>query len=99
MPPVADILFAFAAAAILVLYLRQRKKFSSLRQEREEIEGEEQRMFDFLHGLGVALQSDVTARSVNRYIVNGVVKVMAAHSGCLYLLDKSGGKLVPAFLS
>ncbi|MFV1993858.1 MAG: PP2C family protein-serine/threonine phosphatase [Verrucomicrobiales bacterium] len=99
MPALVEILLALAAAVTLGLYFRQRILLRSLRREREEIEGEEQRMFDFLHGLGVALQSDVTARSVNRYIVNGVVKVMAAHSGCLYLLDKSGGKLVPAFLS
>ena len=54
-------------------------------------------MFAFLHGLGEALQTDSSERNMNRYIVRGVVRVLAARGGCLYLLDKSGNALLPVF--
>ena len=86
-----------AVAIAAGLFLDQRRRLRAVRRVREEIEGEEKRLFDFLHGLGEALQTDNSDHNMNSYIVRGVVRVLAAHGGCLYLLDKSGNELGPAF--
>ncbi len=92
------ILSLIILSAIVALWTKNRK-FQALLREREKIEGEEYRMFDFLHGLGDALQTDSSPPNMNRYIVEGVIRVVAASGGCLYLLDKSGEQLVPVFKS
>lgn len=95
--PVEIVLVAVAVLVAVYLILSQRRSIRQLRAEREEIEGEERRMFDFLHGLGETLQTDNSSKNMNRYIVRGVVNVVAARGGCLYLLDKDAQELVPAF--
>jgi len=82
-----------------VLYRRQRKKIISLSGEKEAIEIEEHRMFDFLHGLGSSLQEDSSPPNMHRYIVDGVVEVINAEAGVLYLLDDPSGRLIPVRLS
>ena len=83
------------------LIRQMRVEVETLRQEREDIEVEEQRMFEFLHGLGEALTSETAASSsaLHRIIVQGIAMVVEASGGALYLLDKSGGRLVPKYLS
>ena len=66
-----DILIIAFALLSGALFIDQRRRLRALRREREEIEGEELRMFDFLHGLGDALQTDSTEKNMNRYIVRG----------------------------
>jgi sigma-B regulation protein RsbU (phosphoserine phosphatase) len=90
------ILGLIVAGGLLALW-RERRKLRRLQAEHEEINAEEHSMFDFLHGLGSSLQSDSTARAMHRFIVTGVTNVVAAENGILYLLDKSGRQLVPAF--
>ena len=78
-----------------------RREITVLRKEREDIEVEEQRMFEFLHGLGEALTSENAASSsaLHRIIVQGISMVVEASGGALYLLDKSGERLIPTYLS
>jgi sigma-B regulation protein RsbU (phosphoserine phosphatase) len=92
-----DILIIAFGLLAGALFIDQRRRLRALRREHEEIEGEEMRLFDFLHGLGDALQTDSTEKNMNRFIVRGAVKVVAARGGCLYLLDKGGNDVVPAF--
>jgi sigma-B regulation protein RsbU (phosphoserine phosphatase) len=91
------ITLALVMAGGLVALSRQRRKLLVLRAEHDEVNAEEHRMFDFLHGLGSSLQSDSTAQAMHRFIVTGVTNVVAAENGTLYLLDKTGRQLVPAF--
>lgn len=81
------------------LFLRQRERLKRVARERDEIEVEEHRMFDFLHGLGEALQEDSSPPAMHRYIVEGVARVVGADSGTLYLMDLEGEELVPAYLT
>lgn len=68
-------------------------------REKTEIEVEEQRMFGFLHGLGEKLQEDNSPPRMHRYIVDGVVGVIGADAGILYLLDVEADRLVPVYQS
>jgi len=87
--------------AALELITKMRHEITALRKEREDIEVEEQRMFEFLHGLGEALTSENAASSsgLHRIIVQGISMVVEASGGALYLLDKTGERLVPTYLS
>lgn len=90
------------AAVVIGLALAMRKVKVQLRNKRDELsafEGEEQRMFAFLHDLGSAIGSDTTMTGLYRLIVDGVNKVVAAKGGALYLLDDSRLKLQPKYLS
>ncbi len=93
------VILAAATSIFVVLYWRQKKLLEHLSSEKEAIEGEEHRMFDFLYGLGEVLQEDSSPPNMHRYIVDGVVGVITADAGVLYLLEESMDKLVPVYLS
>ncbi|MCF6312635.1 MAG: SpoIIE family protein phosphatase [Verrucomicrobiales bacterium] len=93
------LIITFLLVAVALLYARLNKKIAQLCGEKEAIEGEERRLFDFLHGLGAALQQDSSSPSMHRYIVNGVIQVINADAGILYLLDRDGETLIPVYLS
>lgn len=96
------VFYPLAICAILVAavwaFFRQRLQTQLARRECAEIEGEEKRMFHFLHGLGESLQVDSSPPNMHRYIVNGVAEVVDADGGILYLLDNpERPELVPVF--
>jgi sigma-B regulation protein RsbU (phosphoserine phosphatase) len=86
--------------AILGFLLRgQKKTIEELQRAREELQLEESRVFDFLHGLGETFTGDVRVADLHRLMVEGAMRILDAHGGALYLADRSGKMLVPAFLS
>lgn len=93
--------FLYGAALIILagvaIFLWRREHGVALRHEEEKdaIEKEERRMFGFLHGLGEELQEDTSPANMHKYIVNGVVEVIRADAGILYLLDAESDQLVP----
>ncbi|QJE98060.1 PP2C family protein-serine/threonine phosphatase [Luteolibacter luteus] len=94
--------YLLLAVVVIGLAVAMRKVKVQLRNKNEELnafEGEEQRMFAFLHDLGSAIGSDTTMTGLYRLIVDGVNKVVAARGGALYLLDDSRQKLQPRYLS
>jgi sigma-B regulation protein RsbU (phosphoserine phosphatase) len=94
--------YLLLAVVVIGLALAIRKVKVQLRSKNDELnafEGEEQRMFAFLHDLGSAIGSDTTMTGLYRLIVDGVNKVVAAKGGALYLLDDSRHKLQPKYLS
>lgn len=97
------ILFAFlflsALIALVVVLASFTKKLGQLEKERADIEVEENRVFDFLHGLGEAFSEGVRPADLHRLIVEWSVRILEAHGGALYLVDKNGSLLVPAFVS
>jgi sigma-B regulation protein RsbU (phosphoserine phosphatase) len=96
------LLYSLLAAALIVLafaVVRVRRQLSSKRAELTAMEGEEERMFDFLHDLGSSIGSDPTMVGLYRLIVDGVNRVVAARGGALYLLDDARAHLQPKYLS
>ena len=80
--------------------LRQKNlALSRVRRERDEIEVEERRMFDFLHGLGVELAADCSTNQMHRIIVEGCIEVVGARGGALYVWDEKSRHLVPSYCS
>jgi sigma-B regulation protein RsbU (phosphoserine phosphatase) len=96
------ITYVLLAVVLIGLVVAARKFKVQLRSKAEELkafEGEEERMFAFLHDLGSAIGSDTTMTGLYRLIVDGVTKVVAARGGALYLLDDSRQHLKPRYLS
>src|SRR5690242_12935489 len=96
------ILFGLLVAALLgwlFTYQRQRWRIRLLERSKEEIQVEESLVFDFLHGLGEAFRDVIRPHDLHRLIVESSVRILDAHGGALYLVDRSGTRLIPAFLS
>ena len=104
MNPGIFLLLAFSTASLLILLYILRSQSGIIRQlrnQRDAIEIEEHRMFDFLHGLGETLiKEDSTQTTIlHRTIVRGAAVVVDTHGAALYLLDKTGNRLVPQYQS
>lgn len=92
-------LIAVLVTAFVFYHRRQERLIKLLRQQREEIQIEESRVFDFLHGLGAAFSGEVRVGDLHRLIVEGAVRILDAHGGSLYFFDKARNLLVPGFIS
>jgi sigma-B regulation protein RsbU (phosphoserine phosphatase) len=92
-------LLVAVAIFFAIVYRRQQREIRALDRAREKIEIEETRVFDFLHGLGAALSEEARAADMHRLIVEGALRILDAHSGALYLADRHGEQLRPAFVS
>lgn len=77
------------------LWNNEHRAVRKAEEEKKEIEVEERRMFDFLHGLGEELIEDSSPSKMHLYIVRGVSRVVSAKAGILYLVDNQFDKLVP----
>ena len=77
----------------------QLRRIRRLERSHEEIQVEETLVFDFLHGLGEAFRETIRPQELHRLIVEGATRVLDAHGGALYVADRTGGKLTPAFIS
>ena len=73
----------------------QRKRLRQLERSNEEIKIEETLVFDFLHGLGEAFTETIRAADLHRLIVEGATRILDAHGGALYMMERAGGKLAP----
>ena len=78
---------------------QQRQRIRQLERSKEEIQIEETLVFDFLHGLGEAFTETIRAADLHRLIVEGASRVLDAQGGALYMMERAGGKLAPAFIS
>src|SRR6188768_2578585 len=83
-------------AATLVVLMRRAR---ALERSKEEIQVEETLVFDFLHGLGAAFTETIRAADLHRLIVEGAARILDAHGGALYIVERGGTKLAPAFIS
>jgi phosphoserine phosphatase RsbU/P len=85
---------------VLLLALRnQRRRAYSLRRRFKDFEGEEQRMFTFLHDLGLAIENEPSPSVLSRIIVDGIDKVVAARGGAIYFLSADNHFLNPSYIS
>jgi len=86
-------------AGWLLTWLQQRNRIRQLERSKEEIQIEETLVFDFLHGLGEAFTETIRAADLHRLIVEGATRILDAHGGALYMMERAGGKLAPAYVS
>src|ERR1700758_1826758 len=92
-------LLAASCIVLMEVVRRQGRRIEELKRAREELQVEENRVFDFLHGLGEAFSDDLRSSDLHRLIVEGATRITDAHGGALYLVDRSGKFLVPSFIS
>jgi sigma-B regulation protein RsbU (phosphoserine phosphatase) len=92
-------LFIASLAGWLFTWWRQKIRIRQLERSKEEIQIEETLVFDFLHGLGEAFTETIRAADLHRLIVEGASRVLDAQGGALYMMERAGGKLAPAFIS
>jgi sigma-B regulation protein RsbU (phosphoserine phosphatase) len=85
---------------ILLLALRnQRRGNHSIRRRFRDLESEEQRMFSFLHDLGMAIENEPSPSMLSRIIVDGIDKVVNARGGAIYLIGSDSKFLIPSYIS
>ena len=92
------LLVASVAGWIITAWF-QIRRIRRLERSHEEIQVEETLVFDFLHGLGEAFRETIRPQELHRLIVEGATRILDAHGGALYVTDRTGGKLTPAFIS
>jgi sigma-B regulation protein RsbU (phosphoserine phosphatase) len=96
------LLFVLLLACLAGWFLTARaqgRRIRALERSNEEIQVEETLVFDFLHGLGEAFRETIRPNDLHRLIVEGATRILDAHGGALYLVDRTGSKLVPSFIS
>ncbi len=92
-------LFALTAGAFYLVYRRQHTVIVELNMANQKIQLEEKRVFDFLHGLGTALSDSARPSDLHALIVEGALRILEAGGGALYIADRNGQQLRPAFVS
>jgi sigma-B regulation protein RsbU (phosphoserine phosphatase) len=85
--------------ALLFALTNHRRKAQRMRRKFREIEGEEERMFSFLHDLGLVIGREPSDSALSRMIVEGVLKVVGASGGAIYREAHEPGFLNPAYVS
>src|SRR5438552_10424598 len=93
------LLLASVLAGWIYTAQRQARRIRILERSKEEIQVEETLVFDFLHGLGEAFSETIRPNDLHRLIVEGATRILDAHGGALYMADRIGTKLTPAFIS
>lgn len=102
MPDLTIIALGACAVVILVLVLalrNQRRRHQAMRRRFRDMEGEEQRMFSFLHDLGLAIENEPSPTVLSRIIVDGIDKVVNARGGAVYFLGQGNTFLLPSYIS
>jgi len=92
-------LFLASVAGWIFTAYMQTRRIRALERSHEEIQVEETLVFDFLHGLGEAFSDTIRPNELHRLIVEGATRILDAHGSALYVTDRTGGKLTPAFIS
>lgn len=92
-------MFLALALALMMALVNQRRRAKRIRRKFREMEGEEERMFRFLHDLGLAIGRETTDNALSRMIVEGVLKVVGASGGAIYNEANEPGFLNPAYVS
>jgi sigma-B regulation protein RsbU (phosphoserine phosphatase) len=93
------VLFLAALAAVFAVLWHSTRRIAESERAHAELQVEENRVFDFLHGLGEAFSEGVRSSELHRLIVESAIRILDAQGGVLYLVDRTETNLVPAFLS
>ena len=102
LPDHAPIVIGVCAGVLIILLLalrNQRHHSRTVRQRFRDVECGEQRMFTFLHDLGLAIENEPSPSMLSRIIVDGIDKVVNAHGGAIYFCGAEPGFLHPSYIS
>jgi phosphoserine phosphatase RsbU/P len=99
-PTAGLLIFSVVAGLVLLVALRnQRRRAKRIKEAYKNLEGEEERMFCFLHDLGLAIAHEPSDVALSRMIVDGVMDVVGGKGGVIYYLSEGGKSLIPAYVS
>ena len=84
---------------LIMALQNQRRRVRNIRRKFNDLEGEEQRMFTFLHDLGLAIENEPSPSVLSRIIVDGIDKVVTARGGAIYFVNPDGDFLNPSYIS
>jgi len=90
---------ALVVASLLIALRNQRRKNQRIRMKFNDLEEEEQRMFTFLHDLGLAIENEPSPSMLSRIIVDGIDKVVTARGGAIYFINAENDFLNPSYIS
>lgn len=96
---IALIIVAVTSIVLLWTLQNHRRRARSRTRRFREFKDGEQRMFSFLHDLGVAIEDEPSATLLSRIIVDGVDKVVTARGGAIYFVGPNHEYLNPSYLS
>jgi sigma-B regulation protein RsbU (phosphoserine phosphatase) len=92
-------LCALLFAAVVFAMRKSRNQVRGLERRLQELQKEEDRVFDFLHGIGAAFSEGVRSSELHRLIVESSLRILDAQAGALYLTNKTDTALTPAFIT
>lgn len=92
-------IYLILALILLMALNNQRRRAKRVRRQFREMAGEEERMFSFLHDLGLVIGREPSDAALSRMIVEGVLKVVGASGGAIYQESQEPGFLNPAYVS
>ena len=101
-PDPSPFVIGVSAVVLIVLLLalrNQRSHNRAVRQRFRDFESGEQRMFTFLHDLGLAIENEPSPSVLSRIIVDGIDQVVNAHGGAIYFFGAEAGFLNPSYIS
>ena len=90
---------ALVLVGLVMALQNQRRRVRTIRKKFNDLEGEEQRMFTFLHDLGLAIENEPSPSVLSRIIVDGIDKVVTARGGANYFVKPEGDFLNPSYIS
>jgi phosphoserine phosphatase RsbU/P len=96
------LLLALLIATGAAFFLRTRslrRLLAEAEQARKKAELEKSRVFDFLHSLGAAFSTDLRSEDLHRLMVESAVRILDAHGGALYTVNRDGLGLAARFIS
>jgi sigma-B regulation protein RsbU (phosphoserine phosphatase) len=93
------VLLVVLAATFYVRDRTLRHRCRAERRAREKVELEESRLFDFLHSLGEAFSTDLRPDDLHRLMVESAIRILQAHGGALFTVNREGAGLSPRFVS
>jgi len=91
--------FIITVSILVVVLKRASTNTGDLKRRLMDLEVEEDRVFDFLHGIGAAFSEGVRSSELHRLIVESAVRILEGNGGALYLANKSDTALTPSFLT
>jgi sigma-B regulation protein RsbU (phosphoserine phosphatase) len=98
-PLLAAVFLGLGVLALIVSLQSHRRRMRRLRLRFQELEGEELRMFGFLHELGHAIENEPSTTLLSRLIVDGIDRVVTARGGAIYFVSEDRAFLNPAYVS
>ena len=93
------VLLALGGAGFFLRDRSLRRRLIQADRAREKVELEETRVFDFLHSLGEAFSTDLRPDDLHRLIVESAIRILNAHGGALYTVNRDGLSLAARFVS